>query len=188
ETVPTRENPQPEGAVSDLVYLIREYGQHPAWVKVDGKPVFFIYGRAVRQIKLDGWKTVIAQVNQKSPPGAVFIGDRISAEAAAIFDGIHTYNPTGRVARKSAPEIREWAKTNYPQWVETAGSRISCLTIIPGYDDSKLGRKEPRPITDRHDGETYRILWEEAIAAKPNWILITSWNEWHEGSEIEPSV
>ena len=29
---------------------------------------------------------------------------------------------------------------------------------------------------------------EEAVAANPDWILITSWNEWHEGSEIEPSV
>jgi glycoprotein endo-alpha-1,2-mannosidase len=78
---------------------------------------------------------------------------------------------------------------NYPQWVETAGcNRIAAITIIPGYDDHKLGRKEPRPITDRHNGETYRILWQEAIAAHPDWILITTWNEWHEGSEIEPSV
>jgi len=29
---------------------------------------------------------------------------------------------------------------------------------------------------------------EEAIKAKPDWVLITSWNEWHEGSEIEPSL
>ena len=28
----------------------------------------------------------------------------------------------------------------------------------------------------------------EAIAAHPDYVLITSWNEWHEGSEIEPSV
>jgi len=26
-----------------------------------------------------------------------------------------------------------------------------------------------------------------AIKADPDWVLITSWNEWHEGSEIEPS-
>jgi hypothetical protein len=30
-------------------------------------------------------------------------------------------------------------------------------------------------------------LWEEAIRAQPDWVLLTSWNEWHEGSEIEPS-
>jgi len=31
------------------------------------------------------------------------------------------------------------------------------------------------------------VLWEEALRANPDWVLITSWNEWHEGSEIEPS-
>jgi hypothetical protein len=43
-------------------------------------------------------------------------------------------------------------------------------------------------VTDRWGGETYRVLWEEAVAAQPDYVLITSWNEWHEGSEIEPSV
>jgi hypothetical protein len=46
----------------------------------------------------------------------------------------------------------------------------------------------PRPGTDRWGEETYRALWLEAIAAAPDYILITSWNEWHEGSELEPSV
>jgi glycoprotein endo-alpha-1,2-mannosidase len=188
ETVPPRDSPQPEGAVKDLLYVLEKYGKHQAWLRVDGKPVVFVYGRAINQIKLDGWNEVVQRVNGQYPGGAVFIGDRISEEAAAIFDGIHTYNPTGRIAGKSATEIREWARTTYPQWVATAGSKISCLTIIPGYDDTKLDRKPPRPTTARHGGETYRILWEEALAANPDWVLITSWNEWHEGSEIEPSA
>jgi hypothetical protein len=44
------------------------------------------------------------------------------------------------------------------------------------------------PVTQRWGGETYRVLWQEAVAASPDYVLITSWNEWHEGSEIEPSV
>jgi hypothetical protein len=34
----------------------------------------------------------------------------------------------------------------------------------------------------------YRTLWRKAIQADPDWVVITSWNEWYEGSEIEPSV
>jgi len=189
ETVPPRNAPKPEGAVDDLLYILNRYGKHPAWLKVGGKPVVFVYGRAVGQIGLDGWRSVIGEVNKRYHGGAIFVGDRISAEAARIFSGIHTYNPTGKTAGMSVALIQEWAKVNYPQWVATAArDRIACITIIPGYDDHKLGRKEPRPISDRHQGETYRVLWEEAIAAHPDWIIITSWNEWHEGSEIEPSV
>jgi hypothetical protein len=189
ETVHPSEAPRPDGAIKDVLYLLERYGQHPAWLKVNGKPVLFIYGRALGQIKPEGWAEVIAESNRRYPGGAVFIGDQISEAAARIFDGIHTYNPTGRTAGKTVEELRAWARTTYPEWVRTAGAeRIACVTVIPGYDDSKLDRPAPRPITDRHGGQTYRVLWEEAIAANPDWVLITSWNEWHEGSEIEPSV
>jgi glycoprotein endo-alpha-1,2-mannosidase len=179
----------PASALKDVYYLLVRYAKQPAWLKVDGRPVLFVYSRAVGQIKLDGWAQVIANVDQRIRGGALFIGDQISPEAARAFDGIHDYNPTGRIAGKSVDGIRAWARKTWPQWVATAGSdRISCLTVIPGFDDSTQGRPLPRPITDRHDGQTYKTLWEEAIAANPDWILITSWNEWHEGSEIEPSA
>ena len=126
----------------------------------------------------------------KNPSGAVFIGDRISSDAARIFDGIHTYNPTGLTKGNSLEEIRGWAKTRFPKLVKTARpGRIACVTIIPGYDDSvQPSRKSPRPITERYNGDTYKVMWEEAIAVNPDWVLVTSWNEWHEGSEIEPSA
>ncbi len=83
-----------------------------------------------------------------------------------------------------------WKSRSEQALVKTAGAnRISCITIIPGYDDSvQPSSKPPRPITDRFNGETYRIMWENAITADPDWVIITSWNEWHEGSEIEPSA
>jgi glycoprotein endo-alpha-1,2-mannosidase len=73
--------------------------------------------------------------------------------------------------------------------VAAAGpGKISSVTIIPGYNDQNTGRPPPRPVTDRWGGETYWALWQEAIAATPDYVLITSWNEWHEGTELEPSV
>ncbi len=190
EAVPPRGKPTVEGAVDDLLYIMRKYGSHPAWLKVGGKPVIFIYGRAVSDMKLEGWGKIMNDFTAKYPGGAVFIGDQITPEAARIFDGIHTYNPTGLTKGKSLEEIRTWAKTTFPAWVKTAGrDRIACVTIIPGYDDSvQPSRKPPRPITERYNGETYKVMWEEAIAANPDWVIVTSWNEWHEGSDIEPSV
>jgi hypothetical protein len=186
ETVPDNKR---ETALKDVLYLLERYGKHKAWLKVNGKPVLFVYGRAVGQIGVAGWLWVINEVNRQYEGGAVFIGDQISKPAARVFDGIHTYNPTGQTAGKSVDEIRLWARETFQRWVEIAGGdRIACVTIIPGYDDSKLDRPKPRPITERHNGMTYRVMWEEAIRANPDWVIITSWNEWFEGSEIEPSV
>ena len=61
--------------------------------------------------------------------------------------------------------------------------------IMPGYDDRK-SRDLKRLTIDRDDGEFYRRFIE--IAKKHTdssfpVVFITSFNEWHEGTEIEPS-
>ena len=190
ETAATGGPPAAETAVSDLLYLANRYGSHPAWLKVGGKPVFFVYGRAIGELKIAGWEKVIDDFTAKFPSGAVFLADRIAADAGRLFDGIHTYNETAATQGKTPDQLRAWARQTFPQWVETAGpDRIACVSLIPGYDDSvQPSRRPPRPITERYRGKTYEVMWEEAIAARPDWVLLTSWNEWHEGSEIEPSV
>lgn len=187
EVAKPRKAPTPRATADDLVDILKRYGHHPAWLRVRNKPVVFVYTRALNELQLSGWGSVISQVKRSYSGGVCFVGDRISTAATKIFDGIHSYNPTGETADMNIDQIRAWARAAYPKWVATAGRKISCVTVIPGYDDTKLNRPGPRPTTDRHNGETYRVLWQEAIAARPDWILITSWNEWHEGSEIEPS-
>jgi hypothetical protein len=116
------------------------------------------------------------------------IGDQFSHGAARVFDGVHTYNTAGSLKGKTPADVRKWASGKYQSWVRLAdqADKISALTVIPGYDDTKI--REPGLAVDRYDTELYRIQWEQAIKADPDWILITSFNEWHEGSEIEPSL
>ncbi len=185
ETVPRPTNA--EAAADDLVAMLEQYAEHPAWLRVDGKPVVFVYGRAVAEIGLQGWLDVVTQVNRRYPGGAVILGDRLSRSSARIFDGIHTYNTAGQLRDKELPEVEEWADQRYSDWVGMADAfgRISTITVIPGYDDTKI--RTPGLAVERFGGASYRHQWEEANEADPHWILITSWNEWHEGSEIEPS-
>jgi len=177
-----------EQALEYVLYLLQQYAHHPAWLRLHGKPVLFVYSRVIGQIGLEGWRWVIAEANRQYAPGVAFIGAQLSKSAADVFDGIHTYTIAERIAGKSPAEIRAWARQRFPEVVAITARRLVCITVIPGYDDSRLGRPGQRPITDRYGESTYRILWEEAIAARPDWILVTSWNEWFEGTEIEPSV
>ncbi len=166
-----------KAAIADLDYLLSHYAAHKAWLRAAGKPVVFVYGRAIHQLSPAEWQEVIAQVRRDHPGGVALVADS------------STYNITGQTQHKSAPQLHDWAHVAYPKMVAAAGpGKISTVTVIPGYDDSKLGRPPPRPVTERWGGETYRALWQEAVAAHPDYVLITSWNEWHEGSEIEPSV
>ena len=176
-------------AIADLDYLMSQYASRQSWLRADGKPVVFVYGRAVQQLSAADWQEVIAQVRRDNSGAALLIPTTLDLTVGAALDGLSRYSIAGEIQHKTPTEIRDWAHAAYPKMVAAAGTgKISTVTVIPGYDDSKLGRPPPRPVTDRWGGETYRVLWEEAVAAQPDYVLITSWNEWHEGSEIEPSV
>jgi glycoprotein endo-alpha-1,2-mannosidase len=176
-------------AVADLNYLLSHYAGDKAWLRVGGKPVLFVYGRALRELSPADWQLVIGRVRRDNPGGMLLIATALDPPLAPVFDGIGRYNFAQLAQQKTSPQLRAWAHAYFPQIVAAAGSgKISTVTIIPGCDDSKSNRPPPRPVIDRWNGETYRALWQEAIAAAPDWVLITSWNEWHEGTEIEPSV
>src|SRR5436305_6760151 len=137
-------------ATADLNYLLRQYSAHPAWLRADGRPVVFVYGRALHQLSPDEWQDVEAQVRRDNPGGVTLIADALDAKYVAAFDGASTYNITGQTQHKTPPQIRDWAHAAYPKMVAAAGpGKISTVTVIPGYDDRGTHRPDPRPVTDR---------------------------------------
>jgi hypothetical protein len=59
------------------------------------------------------------------------------------------------------------------------------LQLFSGYCDERIRPWNQRNTQERRDGEYYRESWNAAAAVTPSFISITSWNEWHEGSQIE---
>jgi glycoprotein endo-alpha-1,2-mannosidase len=186
ETVPRPQTPQ--SAADDIVKVLDKYGEHPAHLRINGKPVVFVYGRALQELGLTDWLKAVELVNGKSKSGVTAIGDQFSYGSARVFDGVHTYNTAGSLREMTVAEARKWASGTYQSWVQLAdeAGKISAITVIPGYEDTKI--RKPGLAVNRYGGELYRAQWEEAIKADPHWVLITSFNEWHEGSEIEPSM
>ncbi len=62
--------------------------------------------------------------------------------------------------------------------------------VMPGYDDTRLRGKD-RATLKREGGSFYRSFWDVAspfVSAEQPFLLITTFNEWHEGTELEPSL
>jgi len=75
----------------------------------------------------------------------------------------------------------------------TEEEKINIFTISPGFDDSKLRSaerklKKYRRIS-RRGLKTYELMQEVALDLKPppDYVIITSFNEFHENTHIEPS-
>jgi glycoprotein endo-alpha-1,2-mannosidase len=99
----------------------------------------------------------------------------VGAAAAGHFDGIYTYDVltygAGIFARLCA---------------QAHAAHLLCLPSVgPGFDAERAtGNTQVKP---RRDGATYDSMWQAAIRAHPDGITITSFNEWHEGTQIEPA-
>jgi hypothetical protein len=169
-------------AVGELAYVLKNYGTNSAFLKVDGKPVIFCYGRVLAQVPVTSWPGIIRKARAEAGDFVLF-ADGFLNSYAYLFDGLHTYGGP----KVDDDKLRaEYART-YGNGVTLARQhgRISCVAVGAGYDDRK--QNKPGWWTDRRDGKTYRTLWEEAVKANPDWVLISTWNEWPEGTEIEPS-
>jgi glycoprotein endo-alpha-1,2-mannosidase len=186
----TEKDKEANGA-ADLRFILDTYATHPAFLKVGAHPVMFAYVRAINKGPRN-WASVISAVSEDPTRRPLIFADsnaRTSpSELLNEFYGLHRYGITRETAGLSREQLAAWGASSYPAYVAEAEDRISCVTISPGHDVSKIKKRPDPTATDRIGGEAYRILWQQAIAANPDWILINSWNEWHEGSELEPSA
>lgn len=60
--------------------------------------------------------------------------------------------------------------------------------MAPGYDDTRIRPWNGRNTRGRQKGSYYDREFEAAIRVEPDVIGITSFNEWHEGTQIEPAI
>lgn len=167
--------------VSSMVHefeeILRNYGGRKSFLKVEGRPVIFIYSRAINQIPLSAWGEIIRRIRSDGYD-ALFIADGMHVK---YFDGIHIYNPAPSLSKLNLTELYIFFRT-----LADRHDAIFAATVLPGYDDTNI--RKPGLMYPRDNGGTYNETWKAALASNPDWILICSWNEWHEGTEIEPSV
>lgn len=99
----------------------------------------------------------------------------VGRAAAGRFTGIYTYDiltyDGSKLARLCA---------------QAHAARLLCAPSVgPGYQAERAtGDARMKP---RRNGATYDAMWTAALAANPDEVTITSFNEWHEGTQIEPA-
>ncbi len=183
-----------DAAVEDFVYIHDRYVDHPAYLKLDGDPVLFIYSRVMNQLDRMEWAQILAEVKERTGTRFALQADRMAGlqdarwDGNGVFAGSHFYNQAGEIEDETLADKIAHLRDSFAIIQEGAlnNQGISAATVIPGYDDTCI--RDPGIQVSRKDSEFYRQQWEEVFAVNPDWVLITSWNEWHEGTEIEPSI
>ena len=105
--------------------------------------------------------------------------------SSGYFDGFYTYFAAQNFVYGSTSrnwrEMKNAAKQN-PRL------RFFIPSVGPGYDDTVVRPWNFRNTKDRLGGNYYRQMWADALQLQPEIVSITSFNEWHEGTQIEKAV
>ncbi|HEY1013015.1 MAG TPA: glycoside hydrolase family 99-like domain-containing protein [Herpetosiphonaceae bacterium] len=155
-----------------------------AYLRWDGKPVFVFWNDTILpggDGSLGGWQRLRGMVD----PGRTqfWLGGGVNFDLLDVFDAIHFFDITWERTQGAAMTSYSNKLAAYNR--AKGASKPFVATVMPGYDDRKLRGGHYR---DREGGAYYRAGWDTARSYNPRAVIVTSWNEWLEGSQIEPSA
>jgi glycoprotein endo-alpha-1,2-mannosidase len=175
----------------DLAHLAASVGAHAGLARdAAGRAIFYVYDSY--HIPPAEWARLLTPGGDLSVRGGAadgaFFGLWLSAGdgaalAAGGFDGAYTYFASPAVGFGADP-------AHWPAMAREAAARGLAFspTVAPGYDDSKIRPWNAAATRTRAGGAAYRDAFDSALAVEPAVISICSFNEWGEGTQIEPAV
>ena len=117
------------------------------------------------------------------------------AEALAPLEGVRVFGQTHLVGRAKASgfdglytyDVVVWNGNTFARMCSQAhrAGLLCAPSVGPGYDARLTTRDEL--IRPRLRGATYDRMWRAAVRARPDLVTVTSYNEWQEGTQIEPA-
>ena len=164
-----------------LAALLADHAQHPAYLKVGGKPVIFFWQNSLYSV--NDWFDIRNAVDPLHR--SIWIAEGTNLDYLRVFDGHHLYNIAWSTDPRSTNVL--WGERVREKAVELGSFKYWVGTAMPGWNDTLLKRSGSF-VRDRANGDYFRSSFLGATQSNADWAIITSYNEWLEGSQIEPSV
>jgi hypothetical protein len=167
-----------------LNYIINSLSTYSAYLRFDGKPVIYFAFQQTTGFNRATWQAIRNSVDPNYQTIWVAEGLNGCCIYGGAFDGMYAFNLAWGDPASTA--TRQFAS------MRNAGGYFYTPTVHPGWDESLVAARDNRPNPtsprDRANGQFLINSWNGAIASNASIILIVSWNEYMEGSHIEPST
>ena len=187
----------PSTVREDLEYLVTNYGdllhtmpKRPCGEDDHKLPVVYVYD--AYHNSHDDWAKLLCPGGEFSVRGTPFDvvaiatlleeGETTLVEGGC-FDGFYTYFATDGFTFGSSS--RNWPKLSV--WAREKNLHFS-PSVGPGYNDTRIRPWNNAATRARRDGGYYEQMFRKAAASGADLVSITSFNEWGEGTQIEPSA
>lgn len=187
ETLDSGGPPWPPDLLGEwLVRAYRKFAPSPAYLKLDGKPVLFVYASTAHS--LETWDALFTSLREQGVD-FVYIATGYDIQNLTVFDGIFDYAIFSYEDLPGAYLSTSRAVRNYSifEAAPAGKNKLWVATVSPGFNSTPYGENLHPFAFDRGQGEYYLKTIDAALRSDPDWIVITSWNEYGENTHIEPS-
>lgn len=195
--------------VSDFDYMARTYFSDPGYYRIDGRPVVFMYAsRIYRGPVADAIAAIRSNLEAVYGIDPYLVGDEVAWTDApdpariGLYDAITGYTPYDRTQPGGWPSTTRYeqavARRTQQYRAAAAAAHVGFVPdALPGFDDLGYRPAEahhvlPRQVSPTADpASTFEDSLEQAGATVDptlNLLAVTSWNEWFEDSQIEPTA
>jgi len=182
--------------IEALRYLQSQYGGHPNFLQIQGRPTIFITD--VYRVPVEGgqspqqaWSSIRDQVDPNNE--YLWIAEGLDPSYLSVFDGLWVYKVSHAAYPNDYIKASRWA-SGVRTWEKRTGkTKLWVATLMPGWDDRRAScradsRVPSQPfVRPRENGGFYRATFNAAIKSNPDILWIHSFNEWVEGTYVEPS-
>ncbi|MBN1481930.1 T9SS C-terminal target domain-containing protein [candidate division KSB1 bacterium] len=166
----------------DILYLQDTWFTKDAHLKIENQPVLLNFGPQYFKNSSE-WEDIFSVL---SMPPLFFTEDNRIAPAAV---GAFSWPPMSR-----APADGELTQTSLKQYLNDFSSksrswpyRIS--SAFPGFNDiyKQAGVSNGYAFLDADNGSTFQLTLDQALSDDPHIIQLVTWNDYGEGTIIEPT-
>nr|XP_061814781.1 glycoprotein endo-alpha-1,2-mannosidase-like protein [Nerophis lumbriciformis] len=179
----------------NIKYIIDRYGDHAAFYRFTSStgnrlPLFYIYDSYLTPA--ESWSELLVPTGSHSVRGsaydAIFIALIVEERhkqdiLVGGFDGMYTYFASNGFSFGSSHQnwkaVKSFCDDNNLLFIPSVG---------PGYVDTSIRPWNSHSTRNRVNGRYYETALQAALSVRPEMVTITSFNEWHEGTQIEKAV
>jgi hypothetical protein len=186
---------------NDTNYAAEQYFNNPSYLRIDDKPVLFLYDlpNLCENLTTQTVHSMLADLRSRLSNDIYLVADvghgplpaNITSFQLSDFSDVlnATTNYFFSSPSKSWNEILDDAQQDYPQWRAnmTEEGMSFFPSAYPGYNDSIENPNSPvLQVNATEFGEFFQVARDNTDNGGIT--MITSWNEWKESTAIEPSV
>lgn len=157
---------------ADLTYLENNYFSKPNYIKINNAPLLMVFGPQTFQTPAE-WTSIFSGLAKK--PTFVTLWYQ-SGDAGANADGEFAWFASDHL-------------TGLQRFYDTRPSPVRIGVVYPGFDSFYAdggwgGERHTIPVGTATYGQTWTITKNSGV----DWLQVATWNDYGEGTMIEPTV